>query len=259
MFGPLATSIVLAPLAVLLAVAAALRPVPWAVAAICGGALIWFAAAVADAARLARRTRGVARRLAVALATLVPVVVVLGAYRPVEANLLRSFRSPTSTMAPTLTIGDHFVVDLRRPPLRRGDVVVFQASPKDASEPSLRTKRVIGLAGDTVELRDGTVLVNGAALPARQRRPGPPQEWEETLDGRRYHVLRLPGAPRSTFAPITVPAGHFFMLGDNRDDNNDSRRYGPIAVDMVIGRVVWIWWSRAPDGTARWDRLGRRL
>jgi signal peptidase I len=159
-------------------------------------------------------------------------------------------------MAPTLTEGDRFLIDKRQRPLRRGDVVLLRVPPNLSLGHDLRVKRAVALAGDTVELREGTLLVNGGEVPAR-RIAG--LEWEETLDGRRYRVLRHPVGVRATFGPITVPPGHFFMMGDNRDENSDSRRYSTIPLDMVIGRAVGIWWSRAPQGGVRWDRIGRRL
>ena len=172
------------------------------------------------------------------------------------AYVVEPHRSPTRTMSPTITVGDRFLVDKRKRPIRRGDVVLFRVPPNLSIGHDLRVKRAVALAGDTVADARGTLLVNGREVPAR---PVGALEWEETLDGRSYHVIRHPGGERSSFGPVTVPAGHFFMLGDNRDENNDSRRYSTIPVDMVIGRAVWIWWSRAPEGGVRWDRLGRRL
>jgi signal peptidase I len=171
-------------------------------------------------------------------------------------HVMETQRSPTRTMAPTLTEGDRFLVDKRQRPVQRGDVALFRVPPNLSLGHDLRVKRAVALAGDTVQLRDGTLLVNGRPVPAQQVGT---LEWEETLDGRRYRVLRHPVGVRASFGPITVPAGHFFMLGDNRDENNDSRRYSTIPLDMVIGRAVWIWWSRAPEGGVRWDRIGRRL
>jgi signal peptidase I len=172
------------------------------------------------------------------------------------ARVVETQRSPTRTMAPTLTEGDRFLIDKRQRPVQRGDVVLFRVPPNLSLGHDLRVKRAVALAGDTVELREGTLLVNGREIPAR---PIGGLEWEETLDGRSYRVLRRPVGVRATFGPVTVPDGHFFMLGDNRDENSDSRRYSTIPVDMVIGRAVGIWWSRAPEGGVRWDRIGRRL
>jgi signal peptidase I len=255
-----------------LTLVAILRSLPWAAwvcAMLAMGALV---AAVIDLGRLARRTPPIRRRWALALAGVPAVGVFLGGLQPVQAHLLDSFRT-VGTMLPTLTSGDRVFMDKRRQALRRGDVVVFRFPPAPATEYVQRAKRVVALAGDTVELRDGTLLVNGSAVAARPlgaaslpaanvhvRRPDDRyEEWEETLEGRTYRVLRVPGGERSSFGPVSVPAGHFFMLGDNRDNNNDSRLIGPISLDSVVGRALWIWWSSHPDGGLQWDRLGRRL
>lgn len=195
------------------------------------------------------------RRRVIALSA-VALLLLLGALQPVRAHVVDSFRSPTRSMLPTLDVGDHFLVDKRFGELRRGDVVLFRVPPHLSAGNDLRVKRAVALAGDTVELREGALLVNGAPVSSRQVAAG---EWEEALDRRSYHVLRRPGGPRSTFGPATVPPGQFFMLGDNRDDNNDSRLYGPIPVEMVVGRATRIWWSRAPESGVRWGRLGQRL
>jgi signal peptidase I len=255
-----------------LALVAILRSWPWA-AWVCGIlALASFVAAVVDLGRRARRTPPGRRRWALALAGIPALAAFFGGLQPVQAHLVDSF-STIGTMLPTLASGDRVLMDKRKHAVRRGDVVVFRFPPAPAPAYVQRAKRVVGLPGDTVELRDGTLLVNGTAVPARPlgvvtmpaanlhvRRPDDRyEEWQETLDARTYHVLRVPGAERSSFGPVTVPPGHFFMLGDNRDNNNDSRLYGPISLDAIIGRALWIWWSSGPNGGLQWDRLGRRL
>jgi signal peptidase I len=190
------------------------------------------------------------------VATGAGMVCVLAVGTALAGRVVETHHSPTRTMAPTLTVGDRFLVDRRQRALRRGDVVLFRVPPNLSLGHDLRVKRAVALAGDTVEMREGTLLINGRDVPARRVDW---LEWEETLDGRRYRVLRHPVGVRATFGPVTVPTGHFFMLGDNRDQNNDSRLYSTIPVQMVIGRAVGIWWSRDPEHGIRWDRVGRRL
>jgi signal peptidase I len=254
-----ATALVLA-----LALAALLGSVPWATWALLALGLCLYVAAVADVGRLARRGPAGRWRWGPAIAGGMATILVSGALQPLRAQVVGSFRGATGTMLPTLAAGDRFFVDKRRRELRRGDVVMFRFPPAPAPEYVTRVKRVVALAGDTIEMRDGVVWLNGAAVASRQlgtvRLPAagvyfhPPddlyQEWEEILEARRYRVLRVPGGRRSSFAPVTVPAGHFFMLGDNRDNNRDSRVYDLLQVDSVIGRALWIWWPVA---------AGRRL
>jgi signal peptidase I len=258
----------------MLAIVGILRSWPWAAWACALVALGSFAAAVVDLGLLARRTTASGRRSALGLTGVPAVAVFLGGLQPVQAHVIDSFRT-VGTMLPTLTSGDHFLMDKRRRAPRRGDVVVFRFPPAPVAEYVQRAKRVVALAGDTVELREGTLasVVNGSPVTARAlgwvslpaanvhvRRQGDRyQEWEETFEARSYRVLRVPGGERSSFGPVTVPPGHFFMLRDNRDNNNDSRLYGTIPVDSIIGHALWIWWSSRPDGGVQWDRLGRRL
>jgi signal peptidase I len=258
---------------VLLALAPVLHGVAWAVGALGILQLGLFVGAIVHVGHLVRRTPAGQVRWGLALGGALALTLLLGASRPVKAHLVESFRSPTGTMLTTLAIGDHFFVDKRRAALARGDIVVFRFPPAPAVEYAVRVKRVVALAGDTIEMRDGVLLVNRTPVAARPlgtvRLPAASiyvrpkddlyQEWEEALEARRYRVLRVPGGRRSSFGPVTVPVGSFFMLGDNRDNNNDSRLYDVIPLDSVIGRAVWIWWSSAPEGGVRWERLGRRL
>jgi signal peptidase I len=255
-----------------LAIFAILHRVPWAAGACALLAVASYVAAVLDVGRQARRTPTKRRHWPLALAAVPVVAGFFGGVQPVQAHVIGSFRT-IGTMLPTLTAGDRVFIDKRRYAPRRGEVVVFRFPAAPAPEYVQRAKRVVALAGDKVELRAGSLLVNGTAIPARQldsvvipaanvhvRRPDDQyQEWEETLEGRTYRVFRVSGGERSSFGPVTVPPGHFFMLGDNRDNNNDSRLYGPIPVDSIVGRALWIWWSTQLEGGIQWNRLGQRL
>jgi signal peptidase I len=113
----------------------------------------------------------------------------------------------------------------------RGDVVVFRF-PKDRSV--LFLQRIVGLPGETCEIRRGTVLVNGMPLDEPYVRPGgEPENW----------------------GPRRVPAGSYFVLGDHRNASNDSRNWGVVPQEDVVGRVAVILW---PSGGG-WSRFGRRL
>jgi len=167
----------------------------------------------------------------------------------------------------------------------RGDVVVFHY-PGQRDEDLV--KRVIGLPGDTVAVRDGVVILNGQALPRQRiadfafpvtpnspcRAPGNtpgrttrgeqgetlcvmPRFRESLPDGTAYDVLdQLTNGEADTFGPVTVPDGHVFVMGDNRDDSSDSRYpvavggVGMLPVDHLLGRVLVNFWST--DGSAEW-------
>ena len=166
---------------------------------------------------------------------------------------------PSASMRPTLLEGDVVLVnrlayDLKLPltdvvllPLaepRRGDVVTF-SSPADGTR---LIKRIVGLPGDRVEVRDGQLILNGhaqAQTGTRRRGEALALGWvvdalrsTEDLGGRPHAVQALPALnPRRDFDAITVPAGHYFMLGDNRDLSADSRVIGSVPREKLIGRA----------------------
>ncbi|HZD20162.1 MAG TPA: signal peptidase I [Burkholderiales bacterium] len=192
---------------------------------------------------------------------------------------------PSGSMRPTLLEGDVVFVnrlafDLKVPLTnmivahlgepRRGDVVTF-FSPRDG----LRLiKRLIALPGDTVEMRDKVLLVNGTAADYRPlgvvvEHPSPGATVQAfrlyETSGSRTHVvqwLHLPdGATDDSFGPIVVPSDHYLMLGDNRDDSADSRYFGLVPRQLLIGRAVAI--LASADVNARWaprfERFGEVL
>lgn len=186
---------------------------------------------------------------------------------------------PTGSMKPSILEGDRVWVnklayDLKLPFTtwhlaewsnpRRGEVVVF-FSPANGTR---LIKRVIGLPGDTVELQDNRLLLNGRAvdytaldtatihaIPAAQQ---PLHEFaSEHLVERRHPVMATPALPaQRSFGPITVPPGHYFMLGDNRDNSLDSRSFGPVPRERIVGRSTAIVLSldRERWFAPRWER-----
>jgi signal peptidase I len=166
---------------------------------------------------------------------------------------------PSGSMKPTILEGDLVLVnklayDLKIPfttrhlsqwaDPARGDVVVF-FSPRDGTR---LVKRVVGLPGDTIEMRNDVLLVNGVAQ--RYARADVrlfrrdifedrnPVVAVETLGSVDHYVMALPGRPAlRTFGPDVVPAGHYFMMGDSRDNSTDSRFIGPVARDEIVGRA----------------------
>lgn len=202
----------------------------------------------------------------------------------VRIFLYQPFNIPSGSMKDTLLVGDYlfvsklsygfsrysfpFGLDLfsgrmfsEQP--KRGDVVVFKL-PRDNSTDYI--KRVIGLPGDEIQMREGVLYINGNAVPKRPTgeftTDGPDERipvFEETLpEGVKYKVLDSEeSGPNDNTGVFKVPAGHYFMMGDNRDNSNDSRTawgVGYVPFDNLIGRAEVIFFSCASDepGRCRW-------
>ena len=142
----------------------------------------------------------------------------------IKTYLLQAFYIPSSSMEHTLEIQDRVLVNklsYRLHDVRRGDVVVFERPPTDVGQIRDLIKRVIGLAGETVEGRDGAVYVNG-------RRLGEPYLGTGTVTAQ--------------FGPQQIPAGHVWVMGDNRGNSSDSRVFGAVPESRIIGRAfVRVW------------------
>lgn len=143
----------------------------------------------------------------------------------IKTFLLQAFYIPSSSMVSTLNIGDRVLVNklsYRVHDVHRGDIIVFERPEGEAdSQITDLIKRVIGLPGDTVEGQNGQVVVNGEPLD------------EPYLDE---------GVTTGDFDPVEVPEDHLFMMGDNRGDSRDSRFFGPIAEDTIVGRAFFRVW-----------------
>ena len=148
----------------------------------------------------------------------------------------RTFRIPVASMEPTLIAGDHFVADLKcydsRTP-ERGDIIVF-AYPRDRSI-SL-AKRVVGRAGDTIEVRGKKVILNGKELE---------EPYAQYLDDRSAVAY----GRRFDMKPTKVPQASLFVMGDNRDRTTDSRMWGFVPLADVKGKILFVYWN--PDAFSR--------
>lgn len=181
--------------------------------------------------------------------------------------VVKTFFIPSGSMEDTLLIGDHLFVNrfifgqassswerrllpLREP--RRGDIVVFRSPERPTLD---LVKRLIGLPGDTIEIRNKQLFING-------------QPAMESAYVRFKDPFTYPAAPfldeirrrRDNFGPVTVPEGHYFCLGDNRDHSQDSRYWGMVPRRYLKGRPFLIYWSyggETSDGS--WPGFGAKL
>ena len=186
---------------------------------------------------------------------------------------------PTGSMKPTIEEGDRVVVnklayDLKVPfttfevwkwgDPRRGDIVVL-FTPKDGMR---LVKRVVGVPGDRIEMRDNQLYVNGDAArwksigEENDREQGSTLVVEETLEGRTHLVMFTPqiAAVRS-FARLIVPPGRYFVMGDNRDNSNDSRFIGLIDRHRIVGKALAVAFSfdRANHYAPRFNRFFKSI
>jgi signal peptidase I len=208
-----------------------------------------------------------------------------------RAFVVEAFQIPSGSMIPTLEVGDHIFVSkfayglsipftntkiMQFAQPQRGDVIVFKY-PLDTTTDYI--KRVVGLPGDVVEMRQEELYINGKPV-ARERVPRPchyvdvahgaPDDhecelWTEQLGEKRHETIQEPGhGGGRDFGRTVIPAGHVFVMGDNRDNSSDSRVWGFVGLDLIKGKALIVWWSRAStDGyslpawlkSIRWGRF----
>jgi signal peptidase I len=196
-----------------------------------------------------------------------------------RAFVIEAFQIPSGSMIPTLEIGDHIFVskfaygigipftDKKILPWhdpQRGDVIVF----KKPGETVDYIKRVVGLPGERIEVRRNEIFVNGKPMPRQLISPRYHDRgwelWQEHLDGEPHSALHAPERytnfdMRGKFGIEAIPAKHVFVMGDNRDDSNDSREWGFVPFELIRGKALIVWWSRdparggwSPSGVADW-------
>jgi len=189
-------------------------------------------------------------------AILVAIVIALF----IRTFVVQAFKIPSGSMKQTLQIGDHILVNkfiygvkipylrknilpIKKP--RRGDIIVFKY-PVDPDKDFI--KRVIGIPGDEIEIRDKRLYVNQQQVN---------HDYGVYTDSR---ILSAHVRPRDNFGPITVPQQSLFVMGDNRDESFDSRFWGFVDYKALNGKAFIIYWSWDKENFgARWGRLGRLL
>ncbi len=244
--------------------------------AICG--IIWALDAWLWASR--RRARAAKEPVLVEYArSLFPVFLIVLLLR---SFLVEPFRIPSNSMMPTLLTGDFILVNkfsygLRLPVLnrkfidlavpRRGDVAVFRFPENPKID---YIKRVVGLPGDRIAYYHKTLTVNGKPMP--QQPMGTYAGYgagavmtgaeilNEDLDGTAHAILIHPGR-FSGEEEFTVPERQYFVMGDNRDNSTDSRSWGMVPDQNLVGKAVMIWmsWDWSADGVIAWRRIGTRI
>jgi signal peptidase I len=153
-----------------------------------------------------------------AVVLVVAVIVAIG----IRTFVVQTFFIPSASMEPTLMIGDRILVDkvsYHLHAVHRGDIVVFATPPGEDAGPNVKdlVKRVIGLPGETISSAGGQVVINGKPLK---------EPW------------LVPGTVTTGITTQKIPAGELFVMGDNRSDSSDSRFFGPIHQNLIVGRVI---------------------
>lgn len=234
--------------------------------------LLWQIAAVVRAAR-ASDARATNSRGAFLLYAAIVVVNLTanpsGLYRKL---VLESFSIPGASGVPALAPGDLVYVakfGQRNATPQRGDLIVF-SHPKPPHQDFI--KRVVGLPGEEISIIDRVIHINGK--PIETRKSEATRYWDrdsagnwfeaeatsyfERLGGREIEVIHDVWEGTRNSEAVKIPAGHYFVLGDNRDNSFDSRMWGTVPAENVVGRAHSIWYSSGPEGM-RFERIGQEL
>lgn len=162
--------------------------------------------------------------------------------------VVQAFKIPSGAMKPTLLIGDHILVNKlfkTSEQIERGDIIVFPYPPDPRKD---FIKRVVGLPGDWLEIRDKQIFVNNNPLK---------ENYTIHTD---QNVIPASVRPRDNFGPLKIPKNSLFVLGDNRDASFDSRFWGFVELSNVKGKVTKIYWSWDKEKSrVRWDRVGKTV
>ena len=195
---------------------------------------------------------------------------------------VEAFKIPSGSMIPTLRVGDHLLVnkfvygpripwmdtrffDWKEP--KRGEIIVFRY-PQDEKKNFI--KRIVGVPGDKIQIVNGILMINdqrvhishiGFAADTQSNSRfspyGRPRLFEEQLGTVTHRIQYLRDQTQNDYGPRIVPSGHVFVMGDNRDNSTDSREWGFVKHNKILGRALIIYWSWDGKGRwVRWDRIG---
>jgi signal peptidase I len=178
----------------------------------------------------------------------------------IRTFVIQAFKIPSGSMKPTLIIGDHllvnkfsygiriplidrFLIQFNKP--KRGDIIVFKW-PKDESKDFI--KRVIGIEGDVIEIKNDILYINGEKVVTEyiakynDNDISEADRYEEFLVGTKHYILDQ-YVNYEDFGPVTVPENTVFVMGDNRDNSQDSRYWGFVSLNKIKGKALIIYWS----------------
>jgi signal peptidase I len=147
-------------------------------------------------------------------------------------NFVRAYKIPSSAMEPTLMVGDHLYAGMgiyKKEKPKRGDVIIFEY-PIDPSKDFI--KRVIGIGGDRIDIEEDKVYINGKQMEDPWGHYDTKNEWRKNL------------GPVGAYEHVAVPKNHLFVLGDNRDNSQDSRFWGFVHTKNVKGKALYIYWAK---------------
>ena len=201
-----------------------------------------------------RPPRSKARRIARELLMVAVFALVLMSAR---SSLADHYTVPSGSMLPTIELDDHIVVNKAAYGLRVpfthayvaqfagpqiGDVIVLDSPEED----KVLLKRIVGVPGTRVEVRAGRVSIDDRIAPVEQRAEGIVEQLGGAL-----HQLRLTNHGGPDYGPVTIPAGHYLVMGDNRGDSHDGRSFGLVTREAILGRAMGVFWRGGPT----WDGL----
>lgn len=212
---------------------------------------------IGDAFTFARRNKGKDKesykKWLIYIILIILHLIIASLYKSyMNSNFIMAHRVPTASMEPTIKPGDFFIADYqyyKKNPVKPNDVVVLRF-PKDSKRKFI--ERCIGIGGQVVEIKDKSVFVDGKVFPDSQKTQfiDPNIILKDITDPDVYpkHIEN-----RDNYGPITVPRGHYFVMGDNRDNSYDSRFWGFLPKENVLAKPLYIYWAK--DKT----RIGKNI